>query len=357
MSGGVDSSVTAALLKNEGYEVIGMTMQIWPKNKREDRSQFGGCCGLGSVEDAKRVANRLGIPHYVLNFRDIFKEKVIANFCEEYKKGRTPNPCIRCNQYIKFGALLEKAKELGAVCIATGHYARIEYDKDKKRHLLKRGVDHKKDQSYVLYVMTQEQLKYTLMPLGEFTKEKVRQIAQELDLPVATKPESQEICFIPDDDYPKFLQKCLPEAARPGPILDKKGKIIGEHHGILFYTIGQRKRLGISAKEPLYVVAIDKKKNAIVVGREEEVYANRLIATSINYVAIEKKPKGSLKVKAKVRYLHQPSEAVVTSLNKERVRVKFKEPQRALTPGQAVVFYHKDTIVGGGTIDQVDGNL
>ncbi|HCG76429.1 MAG: tRNA 2-thiouridine(34) synthase MnmA [bacterium (Candidatus Ratteibacteria) CG_4_9_14_3_um_filter_41_21] len=351
MSGGVDSSVTAALLKNEGYEVIGMTMQIWERSE-----DWGGCCGLENVEDAKRVANRLGIPHYVVNFRALFKEKVIANFCEEYREGRTPNPCIRCNQYIKFGALLKKAKELNTDYIATGHYARIEYDKNKKRYLLKKGVDYKKDQSYLLYTMTPKQLKHTLMPLGEFTKEKTRAIAEGLDLSVARKPESQEICFIPDDNYPKFLQEYLPEAARPGPILNRQGKAVGRHCGILFYTIGQRKRLGIAAKEPLYVIAIDKEKNVIVVGKKEEVYTKGLIATSINYVAIER-PKGSLKVKAKVRYLHQPAEAVVTPLKRKRASVKFKEPQWALTPGQAIVFYDGDIIVGGGTIDQVDGNL
>ena len=349
MSGGVDSSVAAALLKNEGYEVIGMTMRIWSKNKKEDRNRFGDYYGIDSIKDAKKVANKLGIHHYVLNFEDIFREKVIANFCEEYRKGRTPNPCIRCNRYLKFGALLKKAKELGAAYIATGHYARIEYIKDKKRYLLKRGIDHKKDQSYALYIMTQEQLKHTLMPLGEFTKGKTRAIAQELDLPVVGRPESQEICFIPDNDYPKFLQECLPEAAKPGPILDKKGRIIGEHRGILFYTIGQRKRIGLSAKEPLYVIAINQKNNSIVVGKKKEVYAKRLIATSINYVAIEKL-EGSLKVKAKVRSLHQPAEAVATSLTRKRALVEFKKPQWALTPGQAVVFYRRDLVIGGGII-------
>ncbi len=346
MSGGVDSSVTAALLKEEGYEVVGITMQIWPKGGVE---RFGGCCGLEAIEDAKRVANRLDIPHYVLNFREAFQEKVITNFCEEYQKGRTPNPCIRCNQYIKFDALLKKAKKLGADYIATGHYARIEYDQDEKRYLLKKGIDRKKDQSYVLYVMSQQQLKHTLMPLGNFTKEKVRQIARKLDLPVASRPESQEICFIPDDDYPKFLQKYLPEAARPGPIVNKEGEVIGKHQGIIFYTIGQRRGIGIAAKEPLYVVAIDKENNTVVVGRREDGYSDELVAKNINFIGIEK-PNRSIRAEVKVRYLHKPVWATVIPLKKREVKVKFDKPQWAITPGQAVVFYDKDTVLGGGTI-------
>ena len=342
MSGGVDSSVAAALLKNRGFEVIGITMQI--------RERFEDWESSDDIEDARGVAAKLRIPHYVVNFRDIFKEKVIANFCKEYGKGRTPNPCIRCNRYIKFGIFLKKAKELGADYIATGHYAKIEYNQDKKKYLLKKGVDPKKDQSYVLYTMTQKQLKQTLMPLGEFTKEKIRAIAQELDLPVAERSESQEICFIPDNNYPKFLQKYLQEAARPGPILDREGNILGEHRGILFYTIGQRKRVGLSAKEPLYVIAIDKKKNAIVVGKKEEVYTKKLIAASVHYIALEK-PEDSMEVKAKVRYLHQAAEAVLSPLTGERARVEFREPQWAITPGQAVVFYDGDTVIGGGTIE------
>jgi len=347
MSGGVDSSVAAAVLKERGFEVIGITMQIWERSR-----DWGGCCGTDNIEDAKKVAYRLGISHYVLDFREIFREKVIADFCEEYKQGRTPNPCIRCNQYVKFGALFKKAKELGADYVVTGHYARIEYDEGRGKYLLKKGVDSKKDQSYVLYTMTQEQLKHTLLPLGEFTKEKVRETASELGLPVAGKPESQEICFIPNDNYRDFLQSYMQEEAEPGNIMDKTGKIIGEHRGVLFYTIGQRKGLGISAKEPLYVLAIDKANNSIVVGRKEDVYASELIAGSLNYISTER-PEGRLKVKAKIRYLHQPSEAVVIPIDGKEARVKFKEPQWAVTPGQAVVFYNGDTVIGGGTIKRM----
>lgn len=351
MSGGVDSSVTAALLKREGYEVIGVTMQIWPSKKEDEEAErFGGCCGLSAVEDAKRVAHRLGIPHYVLNFKEIFEKKVIANFCSEYKEGRTPNPCIRCNQYIKFGALLKKTKELDADYIATGHYARIEYSEKKKRYFLRKGIDSKKDQSYVLYVMTQEQLKHTLMPLGTLTKEKVRKIARELNLPVANKPESQEICFIPNTDYHGFLKTRIgTDSLKEGSIVDKKGKVLGRHKGIVFYTIGQRRGLGIAADRPLYVIAIDKDKNVLMVGGEKEILQDRLIAGSVNWIAFDKLKK-PIRVKAKIRYRHREAEAKVTPFGGNRVEVRFKRPQRAITPGQAVVFYNKDLLIGGGTI-------
>jgi len=356
MSGGVDSSVAAALLKEEGYEVIGATIQIWPSNERADEAdKFGGCCGFDAVADAKRVAYKLGIPHYVMNFRDIFAEKVISNFCHEYSRGRTPNPCIRCNEYIKFDALLKRAKELDANFVATGHYAKIERDEVSGRYLLKRGVDHRKDQSYVLYVMTQNQLRHALMPLGSFTKERTREIAHELGLAVAGKADSQEICFIPDDDYPKFLEEYVPQAAKPGPMLDEQGNTLGQHQGILFYTIGQRKGLGISAREPLYVIAIDQERNAVIVGTKKEVYSDELIATGLNWIAIESLEQ-PIKVKAKIRYRHQEADAVITPLlSEDRVHVRFKQPEMAITPGQAIVFYDGDTVVGGGTIEQING--
>ncbi len=350
MSGGVDSSVAAALLRKEGYEVIGVTMQIWPRNGLAEEAARFGCCGLDAVTDAKRVAQRLGIPHYVVNFKEVFSEKVISNFCREYSLGRTPNPCIRCNQYIKFDALTRKARELGADLVATGHYARIEYDEASRRRLLKKGIDPRKDQSYVLYIMTQDQLEHALMPLGNLTKGRVRQIAQDLELPVADKPESQEICFIPDEDYPRFLKEYIPEAAKPGPVLDREGNTIGEHEGIIFYTIGQRKRLGISAREPLYVVAINPKRNAIITGTRKDIYRDELIASELNFIAIERLEK-PIEVKAKIRYLHQEAEAMVTPLDEERVHVRFREPQMAITPGQAIVFYQGDIVVGGGTIE------
>ena len=247
MSGGVDSSVAAALLKKQGYEVIGITMQLQPSSRLvEEADHFGGCCGLDAVTDAKKVAQRLNIPHYVVNFRDVFARQVIADFCREYSLGRTPNPCIRCNQYIKFNALLKRAQELGAGVVATGHYATIEKGNDSGRYLLKKGTDHQKDQTYVLYTMTQEQLCHSLFPVGCLTKEEVRHTAEKLGLPVAGKAESQEICFIPDNNYPRFLEEYTGITPRPGPIIDRQGNIVGEHRGIASYTIGQRKGLGLS---------------------------------------------------------------------------------------------------------------
>ena len=352
MSGGVDSSVTAALLKQDGYQVIGATMQIWPSNNlAEEAHKFGGCCSLDAVSEAKSVAHRIGIPHYVMNFRNEFAQKVLANFCQEYSLGRTPNPCIRCNEHIKFDALLNRAKELDADFIATGHYARIEHDEANNRYLLKKGVDHRKDQSYVLYMMSQDQLKHALMPLGVFTKEKVRQIAGDLKLSVADKAESQDICFIPDGNYFRFIREYLPEGAKPGPILDREGNTLGEHRGILFYTIGQRKGLGISAEKPLYVVAIDRGRNAIIVGSKEDVYSVELIAADINWIA-KQSPKQPLELKAKIRYRHREADAVITSISSREAHIKFKQAQMAITPGQAIVFYDKDTVVGGGTIEQ-----
>lgn len=352
MSGGVDSSVAAAILKEDGYQVIGVTMQIWPSDKQAyEVDRFSGCCRFGAAEDAKRVAYKLGIPHYVMNFRDIFVHKVIADFCQEYSLGRTPNPCIRCNQYIKFDALLERAKGLDADFVATGHYARVGKAEASGRYLLKKGIDQRKDQSYVLYTLTQKQLEHALLPIGNFTKQRVREIARELKIPVVAKPESQEICFIPDDDYPKFLSEYIPQAVKPGPILDKQGSTLGEHQGILFYTIGQRKGLGISAKEPLYVTAIVHEKNAVVVGGKEEVYGTELVASGLNWISLTKL-KRPITAKAKIRYLHSEAEAEITPVNEDKVRVRFKEPQMAITPGQAIVFYHGDTVIGGGTIEQ-----
>ncbi|MFC2002046.1 tRNA 2-thiouridine(34) synthase MnmA [Chloroflexota bacterium] len=349
MSGGVDSSVAAALLKAEGYHVIGATMQIWPLDKTDE---FGGCCGLGAIEDAKKVAHKLGIPHYVMNFRDIFAQKVIANFYQEYSRGRTPNPCIRCNQYIKFDALLEKARGLGADFIATGHHARIETDEVTGTYLLKKGIDPQKDQSYFLYPVTREQLASTLMPVGNFVKDKIRKIASELELPVAAKPESQEICFIPDDDYPRFLKDYIPQSAEPGPIKDEDGNILGQHHGILSYTIGQRQGLGIAAKEPLYVIAIEPERNTIVVGTRKKAYGYELIASGLNWVTTDKLNE-PIAIKAKIRYRHPEAEVEVTPLEDNTVYVKFSEPQMAITPGQAIVFYDGDTVIGGGTIEKM----
>lgn len=351
MSGGVDSSVAAALLQEEGHEVIGITMQVHPANgPTEETERFGGCCGVGAVVDARRVAHRLGIPHYVANFRDVFARKVIADFCREYSLGRTPNPCIRCNRFVKFEALLRRAQELGADVVATGHYARI--DRSNGRYLLKKGADRSKDQTYVLYMMDQEQLGHTLFPVGELTKREVRRIAERLELSVAAKPESQDICFIPDNDYARFVREYTGVDAGPGHILDREGNVLGEHRGITSYTIGQRKGLGISSGAPLYVVAIDREANTVTVGGKEEVYATGLVAAALNWVSVEK-PEKPLSVRAKIRYLHQEAEAVVTPSGEDEARVVFREPQMAITPGQAIVFYDGDTVVGGGTIVRV----
>lgn len=351
MSGGVDSSVAAALLKEEGYQVIGVTMQIWPSDRNAGVDRFGGCCGTGAIEDARKVAYKLGIPHYVMNFREIFAREVIDDFCQEYRQGRTPNPCIRCNQYIKFGALLEKARGLGADLFATGHHARIERDENTGKYLLKKGVDRRKDQSYFLYPLTQSQLSRTLLPVGNLTKEKVREIAEEMALPVAAKPESQEICFIPDNDYAAFLTDYIPGAARPGIILNERGDTLGSHRGIIFYTVGQRKGLGISGKEPFYVTAIEAERNAVIAGTKGQASGDELIANSLNWILVDTLTQ-PLATRAKIRYRHQEAEAIVTTLDKEQVQVKFKEPQFAITPGQAIVFYDKETVVGGGIIER-----
>ena len=351
MSGGVDSSVTAALLKENGYEVIGATMQIWPRGKQSPADSFSGCCGMDAVTDAKKVAHKLGISHYVMDFRDVFAEKVIVDFYREYSLGRTPNPCIRCNQYIKFGTLLDKAGALNAGFIATGHYARIERDRATLRYLLRKGVDPAKDQSYFLYALTQQQLSQTLLPLGVFNKDRIREMAGDLGLPVASKAESQEICFIPDGDYADFLKAYIPQAAEPGPIVDEQGKILGSHRGILSYTIGQRKGLGVATGEPYYVIALEPAANTVVVGSREATYGDELVASRLNWIAMDRLEQG-ITAKAKIRYHHREAEATITPLESDEVYIKFKEPQMAITPGQAVVFYDGDIVIGGGIIER-----
>lgn len=349
MSGGVDSSLTAALLRDEGYEVIGVTMQIWPADAPEPEEQ-GGCCSLSAVDDARRVADTLGIPFYVMNFRDRFEKEVIDLFLQEYLAGRTPNPCIACNRYIKFDAFLTKALALGADQIATGHYARISYEADLGRHIIKRARDQKKDQTYVLYNMTQEQLSRTLMPLGEYTKDEVRRMAAEYNLKVANKPESQEICFVTDNDYHRFLQEKTGEQIKPGPFLDTLGNVLGEHMGIAFYTVGQRKGLGVTFGEPMYVVGINPQKNAVILGRNEDVFARELIASDNNFILYERITE-PIRVEAKIRYSAKPAQAEISPAQPGLIKVSFDEPQRAVTPGQAVVYYSGDFVIGGGTID------
>lgn len=347
MSGGVDSSVTAALIKELKYDVVGVTMQIWPSNKNaEDTERFGGCCSLGAVADAKKVAFKIGIPHYVLNFRKVFEEKVINNFCQEYLAGRTPNPCVRCNEHIKFDVLLKKARELEADFIATGHYARIDQENGKFR--LKKGVDARKDQSYVLYMMKQDTLRQTLMPLGNLTKNETRQIAKNLGLPVAEKEESQEICFVSDGNYGKFLEDYLDKSPQPGPILNLGGEIVGKHRGLIFYTVGQRRGLGISGRESLYVIAIDRERNALLVGPEDKTYSSQFRVEEARYV--DKPLASPTKLKVKIRYQSEEAEAVVTPENRDKALVELETPQKAVTPGQAAVFYKDELVVGGGTI-------
>ncbi|MBI2843474.1 MAG: tRNA 2-thiouridine(34) synthase MnmA [Armatimonadetes bacterium] len=346
MSGGVDSSVAAALLVEQGYEVIGVTMCLL-RSYRE--RSVGACCSIESMEDAKRVAAKLDIRHVVLPMQDAFEEYVIEDFIEEYRRGHTPNPCVRCNKYLKFDVLLDWARSVGAERIATGHYARIRYDEERSRWLLLRGGDKSKDQSYALYSLTQPQLERTLFPLGELTKFETRRKAEELGLVVAKKPDSQEICFVADGRYPEFLVNVAPELAKPGPIVDVSGRLLGQHSGIAFYTIGQRKRLGISSTEPKYVVRIDYETNTVVVGGREDLYSTRLIAKDMNWIAFEMLP-GSLAATAKIRYNTNDSDAAVRPIGDDMAEVIFERPQRAITPGQAVVLYQGDTVLGGGTI-------
>lgn len=355
MSGGVDSSVTAALLLESGYDVIGVTMQIWDAARTEADGDYVGCCSLAAVEDARGVANKLGIPFYVLNFRQIFSEKVIDYFTAEYLRGRTPNPCIACNRYIKFQALLDKALSLGAGYIATGHYARLGYSEPYGRYTVRRPADRKKDQTYVLYGLTQRQIAHTLMPLGEYTKDQVRKMAADRGLRVADKAESQEICFVLDNNYRNFLKEKTRDI-KPGPFLNMERKVIGEHKGIPFYTVGQRKGLGVATGERLYVTKIDPEKNAVILGPEEAILGDRLTAEDINMILYEKL-ESPLQVEAQVRYNGVPSPAILTPLPGGRVvSVHFHKPQRSLTPGQAVVFYQGDCLVGGATIENTSTN-
>ncbi|MFC2041066.1 tRNA 2-thiouridine(34) synthase MnmA [Chloroflexota bacterium] len=352
MSGGVDSSVAAALLKEKGYQVYGVTMRIWDGEASLEEGTRHGCYGPGEeegLEDARKVARILGIPFHVLDLRQEYKAEVLDYFCHEYLSGKTPNPCLICNHKVKFDALLKKARDSGIEFdyFATGHYARVEYNESKQRYLLKKARDLNKDQSYFISLLSQEQLGYSLFPIGNYTKEEVRRIASDLGLGIDNKQDSQ--------DFIAGGYSGLVEAAQPGPILDNQGKVLGEHKGIPFYTIGQRKGLGIPNKEALYVTNIDCKKNAITVGSKEEVYRDEFTASGLNWIAIGKLEQPT-EVKAKIRYAHEEAEALVTPLNEDKVYVKFMEPQMAITPGQAAVFYQGDVVVGGGTIERTGSN-
>lgn len=348
MSGGVDSSLTAALLVRQGYDVIGATMQLWD-SEREDSPEDRGCCSLSAVDDARRVADRLDIPYYVLNFRELFQQTVVDYFVSEYAAGRTPNPCIACNRYVKFEGLLKRARALGAEYVATGHYARIGYDDARGRYLLRKGVDATKDQSYALYHLNQDSLQHFLMPLGEYTKVETRQMAREFGLAVADKPDSQEICFVPDDDYAAFLAEKAPESLKPGNIVDTTGRVLGRHRGLPLYTVGQRKGLGLASGRPLYVVDLDSDRNELVVGDDNDVFGDELVAGDLNLIAVDELT-APLACTAKIRYSARAAAAVVTPLASGQVSVRFTEPQRAITPGQSVVFYDGDIVIGGGII-------
>lgn len=349
MSGGVDSSVTAYLLKEQGYDVIGVTMQVWQEDEEYEAAE-GGCCSLSAVEDARRVAYKLDIPFYVMNFKDIFKKNVIDYFIDEYMEGRTPNPCVACNKYIKFDALLKKAMDLGAEYVATGHYATIEKVED--RYLLRRSEDDRKDQTYALYNLTQFQLAHTLMPCGLYKKDKIREIAKEIGLLVHNKKDSEEICFIPDNDHGSYIKKQVPGKVREGYFVDKQGNILGKHKGIVYYTIGQRKGLGIALGTPVFVTDINPLTNTVVLGSEEDIFKTELIAKDINFIPFDKL-EDTMEVEAKIRYSAKPGKAWITPLEDGRVKVKFENKQRAITRGQSVVFYDKEYLVGGGIIDEI----
>jgi tRNA-specific 2-thiouridylase len=352
MSGGVDSSVTAALLVEQGYEVIGVTLNVWPELEGIDEQQReDACCALGAVEDARRVADLLGIRYYVLNLRDLFRDRVIKDFVDQYKNGRTPNPCIRCNQFIKFDALLARGLIFQADLVATGHYARIEHDAARDRWLLRKATDLSKDQSYVLYVMTQERLARAMMPLGAMSKAAVRDLARKYQLPVADKVESQDICFVPYRSYTEFIEKYAPEALQEGAIVDEQGDEVGRHRGVAFHTVGQRRGLGIAVGEPRFVTSIDPALNVVHIGPAASLLRAECEADTVNWVGLAE-PIEPVSVQARLRYRATEAGATVHPLPDGRVRVVFDEPQRAVTPGQAIVFYHGDVVVGGGTITE-----
>ncbi|MFN8475883.1 MAG: tRNA 2-thiouridine(34) synthase MnmA [Anaerolineae bacterium] len=349
MSGGVDSSVAAALLVEQGYDVIGIMMRLWSE---PDPTAENKCCSLEAVDDARRVAYGLGIPFYLLNFETVFKQWVVDFFTQEYAAGRTPNPCLACNRHIRFRFLLQHALSLGAEAMATGHYARV--DQVDSRYRLLKGVDAAKDQSYVLHMLTQRELPHVMFPIGGYTKPEVRRMAEERGLPVASKHDSMELCFLADNNYRRFLQEHAPDALVPGPIVSATGQTLGEHGGLPLYTIGQRKGLGIATGEPLYVVGTDVARNAVIVGDASRLYREDFAVRNVSWT--NGAPDAPLAAEVKVRYKAAPVPAVVTPLPDGRVEVRLTEPQRAVTPGQGAVFYHGDEVLGGGIIDDEADN-
>ena len=350
MSGGVDSSVAAALLISQGYEVIGATMKLWQDASDDAAGPERSCCTLSAVEDARRVAQKLDIPHYVFNFQAAFSRDVIDYFTAEYLAGRTPNPCIACNRRLKFGALMQRARELGADFVATGHYAQILYDASTGIYHLTKGKDVKKDQSYVLYHLDQQTLAHFLLPLGGLTKVETRQLAADFGFSVANKPESQEICFIPDNDYRRFLHEKAPGLIKPGHYVSRDGTILGIHKGFACYTIGQRKGLGIALGQPMFVTAIDPHSNQVTLGCEADVFSEHLTARELNWLS-GLTPTEPFQALAKIRSTAAEQPATVIPLPEQRMEVHFAKKQRAITPGQSVVLYDGDTVLGGGIIE------
>jgi tRNA-uridine 2-sulfurtransferase len=350
MSGGVDSSVAAALLAEQGHEVIGVTMRVWPWKESEDpAARFGSCCGTDAVEDARRVARALGIAYYVLNMEQEFDRAVIAGFASAYREGRTPVPCVACNTDLKFGSLRARARAWDAAAVATGHYARITRDAATGRWLLWRACDERKDQSDFLWPLDQSQLAAARFPIGTLTKDAVRERARSLGLVTADKPESQEICFVPDHDYRGFLRRRDPDGFRSGPIVDTAGQVVGRHRGLGDFTVGQRKGLGLATGRKLYVVDLDAGGNRVVVGDAAALERRHFAAAQVNFIACDA-PLMPLRVTAKIRHNHTPAPAMVRALGTDRAEVVFEAPQRAITPGQSVVWYQGDLVIGGGVI-------
>jgi tRNA-specific 2-thiouridylase len=360
MSGGVDSSAAAAILKDEGHEIVGFTMQLWNQRRGLTVDENGEampsrCCSLDDVYDARRVAEDLGFPFYVLNLEREFEREVVEPFVESYLSGETPIPCVACNSRLKFAALDRMALSVGCERVATGHYARVRFDEEAKRYRLLRGLDERKDQSYFLWELTQGQLSRALFPLGELTKQDARVAARRRGLPVAEKKESQEICFVPDGDYAGFIERYLEaegrETERPprGEIVDTSGRVVGRHEGAHRYTVGQRRGLGVSRELPLYVVRVEPEENRVVVGHAEELLSREFTAAGVNWIAFDE-PTKSVRADVRVRYRHEEAPATITPEGRGRVRVRFDQPQRAITPGQACVFYRGEEVVGGGWI-------
>ena len=359
MSGGVDSSTVAAVLRAEGHDIIGLTMQLWNQRRLAGREGMpeqvtGRCCSLDDVYDARRVAQQIGIPYYVVNHEDRFERDVVRPFVDEYLSGRTPIPCSLCNNHLKFDQLLVVARQIGAERVATGHYARVIYDDVRSRWLLKRPADRSKDQTYFLFGLTQEQLSRTLFPLGEMTKPKVRELARRHSLALAEKPDSQEICFVPGGDYKRFIDAYLAEQGESlpdtaGELVTTNGEVIGEHSGIHNFTIGQRRGLGVATGSPLYVIQISGANKQVVVGGDEHLYSRTFRARRVNLISVDELPQ-PMRVAVKIRHRHEPAPAMIERSGEDEILVTFDQPQRAITPGQAAVFYDDEIVVGGGWI-------